>query len=69
MCQKNRTIFEQPKEEFVILHGVEGDGEDFRALCTWMDTCIRMDTNVHKMLSKARPKVIALLWQKVLFCS
>jgi len=59
--RRNRVIFEETKEEFVILHGVEGEGEDFRALGTWMDTSLRMETNVRKMLSKARPKVTALL--------
>ena len=58
---QNRVIFESTKEEFVILHSTEGEGEDFRALGTWMDTSLRMETNVRKMLAKARPKVTALL--------
>ena len=59
--KKNQVIFDSLKEYFVILHGNEGEGEDFRFLGTWMDTALRMETNIHKMLSKARPKVQAVL--------
>ena len=57
----NQVIFEHSKEEFAILHSHEGEGEDFKALGTWMDTTLRMETNVRRMLAKARPKVTALL--------
>ena len=28
--EKNQVIFEESKEEYVIIHGAEGEGEDFR---------------------------------------
>ena len=57
----NQVIFDKAKEEFCIIHGDDGEGEDFRALGTWMDTSLRMETNIGKMISKARPKVTAIL--------
>ena len=54
-------MFEETKEEFVIIHGREGDGADFRMLGTWVDTSLRMESNVGAMISKARPKIQALL--------
>ena len=61
---RNQVLFDPQKKSFGILHDSEGDGEDFRFLGSWMDTALRMETNVQKMLGKARPKVTALLRTK-----
>ena len=57
----NRVIFDVNKEAFVVIHGLDGEGDDFKCLGTWMDTNLRMSTNIQKMLARARPKVTALL--------
>ena len=45
----------------MILHNVDGEGDDFRFLGTMFDTSLRMDSNIRAILSRARPKVQALL--------
>ena len=57
----NQAIFDESKEEFCIIHGNDGEGDDFRFLGTWMDTALRMESNISKIMSKARPKVQAIL--------
>ena len=57
-------IFDQSKEEFVVIHGREGEGNDFRYLGTWMDTALKMGTNIDKILARTRPKTTALLRSK-----
>ena len=60
----NQVIFDQSKEEFVVIHGKEGEGNDFRYLGTWMDTAMKMGTNIDKILARTRPKTTALLRSK-----
>ena len=60
----NQVIFDALKEFFVIFHTTEGEGEDFRLLGTWMDTTLRMESNVRKLIARARPKISALLRTK-----
>ena len=57
---RNQVLFDPQKKSFGILYDSEGEVEDFRFLGSWMDTALRMETNVQKMLGKARPKAIAL---------
>ena len=46
------------------MHGNEGEGEEFRSLGSWIDTSLRMEANIQKILGKTRPKVTALLRTK-----
>ena len=57
----NQVQFDALKSAFAIVHGAEGEGEEFRFLGSWIDTALRMESNVQKLLSRARPKVTALL--------
>ena len=57
----NQVIFDSTKEHFVVLHNLDGEGEDFRFLGTMFDTSLRMESNIRGILAQARPKVKALL--------
>ena len=50
---RNQVLFDKKKSAFAIIHGLEGDGDDFRLLGSWFDTALRMETNISKMLAKA----------------
>jgi hypothetical protein len=58
---QNRIAFDPGKEDFAVIHATEGEGKDFRLLGTWWDTGLRMETNVRRIVAKARPKVDAIL--------
>ena len=61
---QNQVLFDKGKSGFAVIHGSEGDGDDFRLLGSWFDTALRMETNVSKIVGKARSKSTALLRSK-----
>jgi hypothetical protein len=58
---QNRMAFDTSKEEFVVIHHVQGEGADFRLLGPVFDPKLQMHTAVQKLVHKARPKLQALL--------
>ena len=76
-CQKNvhdwgrtnRVAFDAGKEAFVVLHHLQGEGEDFRLLGPVLDSKLRMHSAVQKVVAKARPKPHALLKTKRYYCT
>ena len=40
----NQVIFDSAKEHFVVLHNLDGEGEDFRFLGTMFDTSLHMES-------------------------
>ena len=58
---KNRVAFDKEKEAVVVLHHLDGEGEDFRLLGLVFDTKLKMHSAVTKLVKRARPKLYALL--------
>ena len=57
----NQVVFDPTKEQLVIIHRTQKHGEVFKLLGTWIDTKLVMSTAVTKIVSKASPKLMALL--------
>ena len=60
----NRVEFDPRREEFAVVHHIEGEGPDFRLLGPVFDLKLLMHKTVQKLLGKARPKLQALLQTK-----
>jgi len=57
----NRVSFDASKEHVVILQSSESFGESFKLLGCMVDVDLRMHSAVEQVLSKIRPKVMAIL--------
>ena len=57
----NRVSFDAAKEHVVILHPAEGVGQSFKLLGCMIDVDLRMNSAVEQVLSKIRPKIMAIL--------
>ena len=57
----NRVSFDSGKEELLVLHHLQGEGEDFRLLGPVFDAKLQMHTAVQKAAGKARAKLHAVL--------
>ena len=60
----NRVSFDRTKEELLVLHPLEGEGEDFRLLGPLLDVKLQMHSAVQKVAGKARAKLHAVLKTK-----
>ena len=56
--------FDATKEAVAIIHHIDGEGKNFKLLGPVFDPKLLMHPAVKKMVSKARPKMIALLRTK-----
>ena len=64
LCEGNRAEFDASKEACVVIHHIDGDGPNFKLLGPIFDPKLLMHPAVKKIMSKARPKMIALLKTK-----
>ena len=60
----NRVSFDSGKEELLVLHHLEGEGENFRLLGPVFDVKLQMHSAVQKAAGKARAKLHAVLKTK-----
>ena len=57
----NRMSFDPSKELMIVLHPSDAHGAPFKFLACMMDTDLRMHSCIDQILSKARPKITAIL--------
>ena len=57
----NRVAFDESKEHLVILHPSRHHGQAFKLLGCMIDVDLRMHSAIDQVLSKIKPKVIAIL--------
>ena len=57
----NRVAFDESKEHVVILHPSQHHGQAFKLLGCMIDVDLRMHSAIDQVLSKIKPKVIAIL--------
>jgi len=59
--QRNRVSFDQQKEHLNIIHPIQGEGDNFKLLGNLIDVKLLMTDAIEEILTRARPKVKALL--------
>jgi len=64
---RNQVTFDAGKEFLNIIHPSSGEGEDFKMLGTIFDCKLSMQSCIEHVLSKARPKIRALLRLRHMF--
>ena len=59
--KRNRVTFEASKESCAVIHHTFGEGEPFKILGCVFDVRLTMEIEIQRILSMARPKIMALL--------